>query len=279
MAKKMQTSAVITLLQLVWDNEGAAMGGRSWERLNGAMSAALAIAVRDGFKFAEDDFATIAELFRFNRWGGNDGDMLGERFYSQACAVRDYSESRGHGENLSAAKSFEAWKQRKPFIYKFRDCLSGRRLAVGAEIHLPNKEHTDFLRDRFKVTSFAVDGLSFIATRTEQVGEDDPANGKYPKTKVAERRRITHEMLAGNNALVVSFLGPKFNRGQWVETDQVRHEERAKVIAVNAKSVRVEFPDRSGPGWWSAGSTFTFKPDQIRLSKDQTTPPKAVRPA
>lgn len=252
-----QVSPVLKLLRLVMENDGKAMGGRSWMRLNDALGTALALAVRTGFKFNERDFSAIDSGFRFSYWGGNDRHMLGERFYSIACAV-----DREHGENLSAARSFEQWKNRKPFIYKFKDCLSGRRLAIGADLHLVDKSGQHFRRERFKVTSFAKDGKSFVATRTEEVGEYNPSKGKYPKTKVAERVTVTHEMLEKQNAIVTAALGPPFAKGDRVSFDWCGRQLEGVVKTVNARSVRVAWKRDLGNGTM-VPETQTFQPNKL----------------
>jgi hypothetical protein len=96
-----QESAAIALLRLLWDNLNQATG-KSFERLNYAMSLGLQMAIGGGFRFDEKDFAAIEKQFEFNRWGGGNP----ERFYSLACAVG----------NVSAAKSYETWLDREPII-------------------------------------------------------------------------------------------------------------------------------------------------------------------
>ena len=228
------------LLQHVWDHEGEAMGGRSWDRLNGAMGTALSLAVGSGFRFARTDFEQIDARFGFNRWGGNDRHMLGERYYSQACAV-----DREHGGNLTAAISFEKWKGRPAFIYKDRLCLSGRRLAIGSVV-----ERVD--REVFRVTSFSEDGQGVGLTSYH-----DMMGGK-----VKSRVKLTLPMLAEWNAAVKAALGPKFKRGDVVElVDAERYGKGSgKVVAVNARSVRVDF---TKPGL--ASDVLTLQPDRIKL--------------
>lgn len=74
----------------------------SWTRLNTALHQALMIAIESGITFAEGDFAAIAKDFRSDKWMGTPP----EGFYCVAIQVG----------NMSAVKSFEAWKGRMPFI-------------------------------------------------------------------------------------------------------------------------------------------------------------------
>ena len=98
-------SDAMKLMELVW--RGNAKAARfSWERLNHAMWKALHLAIANGMNFAEGDFAEIKKRFGMSYWGINNGHMLGEGFYYAACTTG----------NLSACRSFEAWKGRGPFI-------------------------------------------------------------------------------------------------------------------------------------------------------------------
>jgi hypothetical protein len=187
----MMKSAVIKMLELIWDNEGKAQGdGCSWTRLNGALQSGLSIAVECGFKFNLGDFATLCEErpkgFRFGYWSGQDG----ERWYSMACAVE-----RGHGGNLSAARSFEQWRNRKPFILKTFDNPSGIRLAIGHRFDWTKdgviKEGSQ--RCLVAVTSFDdADGTLRACHYKGVVGEGKPV----------KMFTITHEQIAEYNAFI-----------------------------------------------------------------------------
>jgi len=114
MAKKQ--SPALHLISHVWEHNREATG-HSWQRLNASMHEAVNLAITGGLSFNVDDFKFIAEHYRIGYWGGNNGNMCGESFYSLAIKY-------GHA---SAWQSFEAWKQRKPFI------ISGQRMCVGAK--------------------------------------------------------------------------------------------------------------------------------------------------
>jgi len=142
------------LLAHVWKH--CPYHGRSWTRLNNCMAAALRLAVRAGMDFAVGDFAGFDDAFRWYRWRCEGG----EHFY--AMAIEEY--------NASAIKSFEAWKDRGPFIAD-DVCRDGHtftrsRLAVGFSFAWKGKEVT--------VTSFAADGSHLRACNYEPRIEADP---------------------------------------------------------------------------------------------------------
>ena len=98
--KPKEASPVDRLLTIVWENTLKATG-HSWERLNHAMHAALKLAIGAGFEFETDDMKQVMANYRTGYWIGD----------PEWC----YSMAIGQG-NLSAAKSYEAWKAREPFI-------------------------------------------------------------------------------------------------------------------------------------------------------------------
>lgn len=165
-------SGPIKILQAVWDhaNEGK---GHSWNILNGALSSALNIAIESGFKFHEDDFATICKRFDGHYWMGNStGKILGEGFYSMAAGGGTF---RRNPPNRSACISFEKWIGRKPFI------LNGDRLAIYSRIEIAGK--------KYFVTSFSDDhssiGISGYHSNENPYGKQE---GKPTK-----RFKLTHE--------------------------------------------------------------------------------------
>lgn len=184
---KTDDSAALRFLLMMWENDGEAFGGHSWTRLNSGMFRTLALAVGHGFKFGLDDFSRLSGLFNFGYWGGADGGFA-ERFYTLACGVGGHGDAT-HGVNLSACRSFEAWKKREPFILKDRDCPSGRRLAVQSRFAWQGEWVT--------VTSFADDGASLTACTYK-----DSAPGKYER-KVARRFRITVDHVKAASAAFV----------------------------------------------------------------------------
>lgn len=128
-----KNSAVVKLLTHVWDNHRSG----SWLQLNSAMSKALGLAIESGMRFDRDDCATIYKEFRGGYWFG-DARAQEYRWYARACGL----ERNNHGGNLSAAKSFEAFTGRKPFL------LNGRRLCVTSGVTLKNEP------GQWEVTSF-----------------------------------------------------------------------------------------------------------------------------
>lgn len=130
--------------------------GHSWTRLNGCLRTALIQAIEAGIEFDLDSFEQISSRCQGHYWFGQPDN--GECFYSAAVKCR----------NLSACKSFEAWKKRGPFIYE------GERLAIGSELTRDGR--------RCKVTSFSGDRLTACTYKP----------GTY---KVAGRKTITAEQL------------------------------------------------------------------------------------
>lgn len=150
----MQKSAAYKFLQIVWRSQGEYQNSHSWDRLNHAMKDALHMAILYGFRFGIDDFILICKRpgeggFNFGYWAGVDGkDMWGEGFYSLACDGQ-------YGPNLSAARAFEKWKNRKPFM------LDGKRLFIGSRLKWPDEKNKLYIP--VDVTSFSKDGTYLIA--------------------------------------------------------------------------------------------------------------------
>lgn len=172
--KKTKESTAMRLIRLVWDHnrEGT---GFSWTRLNGSMHQAVVLAISAGLKFNPGDFTEIAQTMRIGYWSGNDRHMCGERFYSEAVKY----------DHPTAYQSFEAWKNRKPFIW------DGQRISVGHQFIWQGQ--------RVTCTSFAADGLSLIATATTRKFRPD---GYLDRAKVARRFTITDaDLRAARKAL------------------------------------------------------------------------------
>ncbi len=140
-------STAMQLMELVWKN-CCEVTGHSWERINRSMQGSLRLAIDAGLRFDRDDFTAIENRMRIGFWGGNDGHMLGERFYTTAVK---------HG-NSSAAQSFEAWKGRKPFMFNwtaYRPTKNRVRLAHNSRFSWHGETVT--------VTSFSEDGEYLVA--------------------------------------------------------------------------------------------------------------------
>lgn len=144
----MAKSGARQLVDLVWKHNREATG-HSWQRLNSSMAASVRLAISAGMRFAVDDFASIYSGMRGGYWFG-----AGERFYTLAVEF----------DNISACQSYEAWKDRKPFIH------GGRRLAIDSEMdHWLSREDAHRL-GRLVVTSFASDG-SYLTAVTYDGGK------------------------------------------------------------------------------------------------------------
>lgn len=145
MTKK--ASSAIQLLDLVWANCNQATA-HSWERLNHSMRDALSLAIGAGFTFAPGDMAHVFANYRSGYWLSDSDEWI----YSLAIGV----------ENSTAYQSYEAAKEREPFLaddVRF-SCHGGythgssvnrtrERLSVGAEF--------DWKGQKLTVTSFAAD--------------------------------------------------------------------------------------------------------------------------
>ncbi len=128
-------SPAYQLIQLVWDKTAF----KSWIRLNHTMQNALSLALEAGLTFDLGDIKSICDTMRGGRW-------FGESEWIYKAAVE--------WDNGSAARSYELWQGREPFI------LDGRRLYVGAPVdmvHVPRKGGHGAM-----VTSFASDGSSLV---------------------------------------------------------------------------------------------------------------------
>lgn len=185
--KKRTLSPVICILDIVYESANKAVP-HSWERLNHAMQQALTIAVGSGFAFESEDMQWIAEHYNFGYWSGSCTEWI------YALAVET--------GNLTAAKSYETWKKRGPFI---ADSVTPRSYGGGSAFpHGMSTRQQDRLAVGFsfpwkgttaRVTSFADDGSSVTACsyRTEP-------NGKYPREKIAKRFRITRDDILADRA-------------------------------------------------------------------------------
>lgn len=152
--ENLKLSHPLQLLTVVWDGVGGRFRGDSWRKTNRSLQDALNLAISSGMKFELDDFKYINKNFRPWYWMGNDGHMLGERYYF--IAVRE--------RNTSAAIAFEVWKGRKPFIADNVETLphwggscrfERSRLACGCQFYWNG--------EKVAVTSFSEDGTYLVA--------------------------------------------------------------------------------------------------------------------
>ncbi len=177
-AKSKQLSPAIQLMDLVWEKSFKHVHF-SYRKLNESLQILLKLAISSGFDFERDDFQYIAATYRFGYWGGNDGHMMGEQYY--AIAIRD--------GNMQAVQSFEAWTNRKPFIFRDVKC----KLFMDT----PRKECRLFVRSEFqwksekgKVTSFEKDGKHLVACSYKEKAKDD-----YSREKIKHQYKITNSDL------------------------------------------------------------------------------------
>jgi hypothetical protein len=186
-----QQSPVLDLLDTVWNHWGGATR-HSWDRVNHSMHHALCLAIGSGMRFGPDDFAEIERRYRFGYWGHEDPGGFAEGFYTLAVVEG----------NLSAARAFEKWKGRPPFIWdavllpraghytKSGGWREVARLTVRSEFAWQGQ--------RVKVTSFAADGRYLVACsyRKDSVQEEPCASCghrtyHYRREKIDKRYKIT----------------------------------------------------------------------------------------
>jgi len=174
--KKNSESPAMQLVRLVWDNCQQVIG-HSWTRLNQSMRNALNLAISGGLRFDLGDFKTIEKAFDMRYWGGEDGGFA-EYFYSQAIAV----------QNLTACRSFEAWKDRPAFIVDGVQPRYGRVSRVRCRQRGRAGVGTQFpwRGELVKVTSFALDGSHLVACSYHPRTVTDPYTDK-----IRRRYRIT----------------------------------------------------------------------------------------
>jgi len=164
----------IQLLQTIWKSTNKITG----RRLNNAMQTGLKLAIESGMKFNTNDFDFIDKNFRFYWWGGNDGTMLGERYYAIAC---EYS-------NISAAISFELWKERKSFI---TDMVEYGQPGMGKRNkgRLAIRSKFWWNGERVTVTSFSENGTYLIACSYKNRNPNEYRN------KIKHQYEITYKDL------------------------------------------------------------------------------------
>lgn len=169
-------SPVIQLLDLVW-RYATIVTGKSRQKVCSSMHAALELAIESGMPFALNDFEVLMSKYSFGRYAGVPWNVSSEPYYSLACNTR----------NVQAARSFEVWVGRRPFVSKsiyktgIRGCYRNTgRLSMGDVFILSGST--------LKVTSFARDGSHLMAV--DYRPGSAPGEDKYPR-----RVKVTREML------------------------------------------------------------------------------------
>jgi hypothetical protein len=165
---KKRPSPAFELVKLVWDCKCVEVA-HSWRVINSSMQRALKLAIEAGLAFKDGDFETIFNTMRGEYWFPLFASSRGEGFYVTAC-------ESGNG---SACRSFEAWKQRPPFI------LAGKRLHHGSTLAWGDARYC-------VVTSFSEDGQSLTACSYK---EPAPGDAYGPEHKIDKRITITIEEL------------------------------------------------------------------------------------
>jgi len=166
MREKKTDSPAMILLRHIYKQTSSAPGTTpSWDILNRAMSDAMRLAITAHFRFGMDDFKTANEELGMKYWAGQDGGY-GEWFYGLACGVN----------NVSAARAFEHWKERGPYIHikiQTRDAYGNTfsrkkgRVAVGTWFYWQDGNHV-------RVTSIEPDHLIACAYQEEWAWHGKP---------------------------------------------------------------------------------------------------------
>lgn len=176
-----EVSPAIKMMDLARDSACGAVQ-HAWERYNHALRYALTLAVGGGFRFDEADYAHILKSYGTGYWVGESDEWI----YALAVMVG----------NMSAIKSFEAARGRRPFIADEVDPGENRggfvhRLGVRDRERLAVGFAFPWKGERVKVTSFAADGTHVIACSYRMNGE---------RKKLSKRFRITHEAIRSERA-------------------------------------------------------------------------------
>ena len=171
----MKKSPTIKLIELVYRKSFAAKQ-HSWRTDNDCLQTALSLAIRAGMEFYKDDFKYISDNFNFGYWAGSDGHMSGEGFYSKAISEN----------NIKAAQSFEAWKNRKPFIYEGISHAWKKGFIERKRCRIFVDAQFTWNGEQVNVTSFSENGLYFIACSYH------PKKDQYDFLKIKKRYKITH---------------------------------------------------------------------------------------
>ena len=188
METPVKRSGAVELIDICWRHNEEVIG-HSWRRMNDTMRQALMLAVESGMRFGIDDIRVICKEYRGGYWMG---DLEG--FYRQAVFYR----------NPSAWKAFEAYRKRKPFLWKpavVKSYLdSGHpqdsnppRLVVGAEFQWKG--------EKVAVTSFSDGAEPYLtACSSQRVGDWENCEkcGRvqhYPRDVFRRRYKITHRDL------------------------------------------------------------------------------------
>lgn len=172
-------SPALELLYLTWYGVHENKTMWSWARLNRCMQNALHLAIEAGLEFQLDDFTYVSQKFRWGYWSGD-----GEDFYCHAVTEN----------NMSAIKSFEHHRNRKPFIINdvfqwWRDTTTHRnrgRLAVGSRFMWQGERTT--------VTSFDDKDGKVIAC-SHKPREHDERGYLVGSLKIKHIFKLTHKDL------------------------------------------------------------------------------------
>jgi hypothetical protein len=158
----MKKSTAYALISHVWEHNCEEVS-HSWRTVNASMHTAVSLAITSGLTFVPDDFRRVYDEMRGSYWFGQyDRGSYGEGFYVTACKEG----------NASACKSFEAWKERPPFVF------GGKRLYVGSQLAWGDAKY-------LKVTSFAENGESLVACSYKT---DEESMGGYGAEHKIDKR-------------------------------------------------------------------------------------------
>jgi hypothetical protein len=145
-------------VRMIYDNSP----GRSWQRLNGALSGTLSAAITAHLSFLPGDFAAMRRDMMGHFWMGNsEGSICGERFYRHMVDV-------GH---TPACISFEQYAERPPALWS-EEVKTPERLCIGKKftwdgllVNVTNMTEKHLIACHYKDGSYDHDKLSIGSVR------------------------------------------------------------------------------------------------------------------
>jgi hypothetical protein len=165
---QLQASPAAELIGLIYESAGISrQAGRSWRILNHSLREGLKLAIQAGFHFNPTDFDTFGRTYGMAHWQYGAGG--GEGYYGLAV----------QSGNLSACKSFEAWKGRNPFR------CDGKRLFVGAKFLWNGEEVV--------CTGFTEDGRIVARSYDDQNESQKRKSNRIYKINLKELRTAPRE--------------------------------------------------------------------------------------
>jgi hypothetical protein len=177
-------SPAVELMAHLWGHRQEATG-HSWLRMSQGLHEGLMLAVKLGIQFNDNDLSEIGNRFRGGYWFGSNF----ESFYT--CAVV-------YG-NRSAWKAYEAYRNRKPFIWTpahLRDNYGGGGQGMSNPPRLTVRCEFVWKGEQVTLTSFNDEkGYLVAQSYTRDEAKECKKCGRqttWPQPKILHRFTITH---------------------------------------------------------------------------------------